>query len=187
MRKMGMRQVLLGALAAAALLSGCAKGPNQWAMTAQEDYYPDEAQTQNPASKAYSNLGSSTTLYQTNEQGTGGAGNQVAQDEAWKGLPDSKQNQADLWMKQDSRVPYPPPQLDAVVAMEYGTGKPLLKGPNGAWVQGTYAVEVGSGKATSIAPSSGSYQPREPAQGKQSLPNELKQESDNTGGMSPQQ
>jgi hypothetical protein len=173
-----MRQALLGALAAAALLAGCAKGPNQWAMTAQEDYYPDEAQTQNPASRAYSNLGTSATLYQTNEQGTGGAGNQVAQDEAWRGIQGSKKNQEQLWLQQDYRVPFPPPQLDALIAMELGTGKPLLKGPNGAWVQGTYGVELGSGRATSVAPSSGSFQPQEVPEGQQSTPQDPVQRQD---------
>jgi len=188
MRKMGMRQALLGGLAAAALLAGCDKGPNHWALTAQEDYYPDEAQTQNPASAYYSNLDTSTTLYQTREQGTGGAGNQVAQDEQWSGVQGSQQEQEQLWLQQDMRVPFPPPQFTALMAIPLGTGKPLLKGPNGAWVQGTYAVEVGAGRASSIAPSgSGALQPQEPAKGTQAVPNEGgRGEPDNTGGMSPQ-
>jgi hypothetical protein len=149
MRKMGMRLALLGGFAGAALLAGCNDNPydfgRKWSLSAQEDYYSEQAQ--DAAAQAYSNVGTSATLFETDEQkrGTGGAG------EAGANAGDNevrsqgtRQAQPNLWLQQDLRVPYPPPRFDAQVAMELGTGKPLRAGPNGAWVQGTHGVELGS-------------------------------------------
>lgn len=178
MRKTGMKLALLGGFAGAALLAGCGNNPydygRKWALTAQEDYYSEEAQNQDPAARASSNIGSSTTLYQTDEQerGTGGAGESDAQS-ANNDMPriqGSKLSQEHLWLQQDMRVPYPPPEIDA--AMDLGTGKPLQVGANGAWVQGTYAVELGSGLASAVHTTSSVFEPEEPRVGTQSLPNQ---------------
>lgn len=54
-----------------------------------------------------------------------------------------------------------PEALTPLVAQELGTGKPLRANAKGIWVQGTYAVELGSGIARSVAPESAPYQPQE--------------------------
>jgi hypothetical protein len=175
MRNIGVKG-LLGALAGMALLAGCGgeggtrkDGGRLWSLTAQEDYYSEQAQTQNEASEEYSNIGSSSESFQTDEQqrGTGGAGEPHGggQGNVIQGGPGLDPAQASLWQRQDERVPFPPAQFSALVAPDIGTGKPLKTGPNGAWIQGTHGVELGSGLATSLAPSSGSsYQPQEPTQ-----------------------
>ena len=137
MRKMGMKLALLGGFAGAALLAGCGNNPydygRKWALTAQEDYYSEEAQNQDPAAQASSNIGSSTTLYQTDEQqrGTGGAGESDGRtaDNDMPRIQGSKVAQENLWLQQDMRVPFPPPEIDA--ARELGTGKPLRVELNG--------------------------------------------------------
>jgi|GEM_PF-2347382 len=176
MRKTGMKLALLGGFAGAALLAGCGNNPydygRKWALTAQEDYYSEEAQNQDPAARARSNIGSSTTLYQTDEQerGTGGAGESDGQT-ADNDMPRGQgplQGQDNLWLQQDMRVPFPPSEIDA--ARELGTGKPLRVGANGAWVQGTRGVEIGSGLASPVHTTGSSYEPKERPVGNQSLP-----------------
>jgi hypothetical protein len=162
-----MKLALLGGFAGAALLAGCGNNPydygRKWALTAQEDYYSEEAQNQDPAARANSNIGSSTTLYQTDEQerGTGGAGESDGQtaDNDMPRIQGSLQGQDNLWLQQDMRVPFPPPEIDA--ARELGTGKPLRVGANGAWVQGTRGIEIGSGLASPVHTTGSSYEPRE--------------------------
>ncbi|PTL81402.1 hypothetical protein [Vitiosangium sp. GDMCC 1.1324] len=78
-------------------------------------------------------------------------------------LKSDEQARETLWLRQDERVPFPPSSFDAEAAVSLGTGKPLRAGPNGAWIQGTHAVELGSGVARSVAPTSTDYQPEEPA------------------------
>ncbi|MFY0571604.1 hypothetical protein ACN28E_48345 [Archangium lansingense] len=149
MRKTGMKLVLLGAFAGAALLAGCSNPYDygrKGSLVAQDDYYSEQTQ-----------------------QGTGGAGEADAKP---ADNESSKQAQSNLWLKQDMRVPYPPPQLDGLVALELGTGKPLRVGPNGAWVEGTRGVELGSGLATSVSTSGSSIEPQEQPTGAPSLPNE---------------
>lgn len=178
MRKTGMKLALLGGLAGAALLAGCGNNPydygRRWALTAQEDYYSEQAQEQDPAAKVNSNIGSSTTVFKTDEQqrGTGGAGESDAQsaDNDMPRIQGRKQGDERLWLQQDMRVPFPPPEIDA--AMELGTGKPLRVGPNGAWIQGTYGVELGSGLASAVHTTSSAFEPEEPRVGNQSLPND---------------
>lgn len=176
MRKTGMKLALLGGFAGAVLLAGCGNNPydygRKWALTAQEDYYSEQAQAGNPASAANSNIGSSSSVLQTNEQGrgTGGAGEADGPAPDMPNIQGNKLMQDNLWLKQDMRVPYPPPEIDA--AMELGTGKPLRVGANGAWVQGTYGVELGSGLASAVHTSSAGFEPEEPRTGTQSLPNE---------------
>ncbi|WNG50836.1 hypothetical protein F0U60_46965 [Archangium minus] len=176
MSKRGVKLGVVGVLATGALLTGCTRDGysegRTGSLSAQEDYYADQAQEE--TGKAHSNLDSSASLFETNEQkreandperGTGGAGD--ASPASQLANPQRIQAQGDQWLRQDFRVPYPPPEYSALMAMPLGTGKPLRAGPNGAWVQGTYAVELGSGTASSIAPSSGSLQPQEPAVGTQ--------------------
>lgn len=182
MWKTWVKQGLLGAFAAAAVLTGCNNGGRVWSLTAQEDYYPEQGQ--GDVGKARSNVGTSATLFETSEQerGTGGAGEATAGGPGTTGafspqqLHATDQQQRALWLRQDERVPFPPPQFSAEVAVAEGTGKPLRKGSNGAWIQGTHGVELGSGVARSIAPSSASYQPQEPAVGEQSLPRNVPSE-----------
>lgn len=177
MRKMGMKLALLGGFAGAALLAGCNDNPydfgRKWSLSAQEDYYSEQAQSQDPAARAHSNIGSSTTLLETDEQerGTGGGGEADARagDEALPRIQGSEQEQEHLWLKQDMRVPFPPAQVNA--AMELGTGKPLKVGRNGAWVQGTRGVELGSGLATSVSTAGSSREPQERPDSAPSLPN----------------
>jgi hypothetical protein len=179
MRKTGMKLAMLGGFAGAALLTGCGNNPydsgRKWSLTAQEDYYSEQAQAGNAASAASSNIGSSSTVLQTDEQvrGTGGAGEADGQsaDNDLPNLQGSEQGQENLWLKQDMRVPYPPPRLDALVAMELGTGKPL-QAVNGVWVQGLRGVELGSGRATSVSTAASSYEPRERPDSAPSLPNQ---------------
>jgi hypothetical protein len=176
MWKTWVKQGLLGSLAAAAVLCGCNDGGRMWSMTAQEDYYSEQGQ--DDVGKARSNVGTSATLYESSEQerGTGGAGEATAGGPGTTGTLSAQQlhgadpQQRALWLQQDERIPFPPPQFSARVALAEGTGKPLRKGPNGAWIQGVHGIELGSGVAHPIAPSSGSSQPQEPATGSQPLP-----------------
>ncbi|HYO71860.1 MAG TPA: hypothetical protein VEU33_37860 [Archangium sp.] len=179
MRKTGMKLALLGGFAGAALLAGCGNNPydygRKWSLTAQEDYYSEQAQSQDAAAQAHSNMGSSSTLFETDEQerGTGGTG-EAGEKSADNDLPriqGSKQGQENLWLKQDLRVPYPPPQLEALVAMELGTGKPL-QAVNGVWVQGIQGIELGSGRASSVSTVGSSYEPQERPDSAPSLPND---------------
>ncbi|MFY0528325.1 hypothetical protein ACN28I_35900 [Archangium gephyra] len=134
MRKTGMKLALLGGFAGAALLAGCGNNPydygRKWALTAQEDYYSEEAQNQDPAARASSNIGSSTTLYQTDEQqrGTGGAGESDGRtaDNDMPRIQGSKVAQENLWLQQDMRVPFPPPEIDA--AREARDGQAAARG-----------------------------------------------------------
>jgi hypothetical protein len=184
-----MKLALLGGFAGAALLAGCGNNPydygRRWALTAQEDYYSEEAQNQDPTARERSNIGSSTSVLQTDEQGrgTGGAGESDGQsaDNDMPRIEGSKQGQANLWLQQDMRVPYPPPEIDA--AMDLGTGKPLQVGANGAWVQGTYAVELGSGRASALHTTSSVFEPEEPRVGDQSLPNQPVNDSQGSKGQ----
>ncbi|MFE8602674.1 hypothetical protein [Archangium violaceum] len=121
MRKTGMKLALLGGFAGAALLAGCGSNPYDYGRVWSLKAQDDYASEQ--------------------AQGTGGAG---AVDQG------GEQGQENLWLKQDMRVPYPPPRLDAQVAMELGTGKPL-QAVRGVWVQGTQSVELGSGRAMSVS------------------------------------
>src|SRR5690242_1844966 len=138
MRQTGMRLALLGGFAGAALFAGCnhyeepfKDNPYDfgrlWSLTAQEDYYSEQAQDE--VGRKYSNIGTSATLFETSEQerGTGGAGEADANagDNELPRSQGNKQGQPNLWLRQDMRVPYPPPQLDSLVARELGTGKPL--------------------------------------------------------------
>jgi hypothetical protein len=168
-----MKLTLLGAFAGAGLLAGCDDYGRRWALTAQEDYYSSE-QGQEGAGRDYSNIGSSSGLFETDEQvrGTGGAGeaDTNARNDDLPRIQGSKKAPEHLWLQQDLRVPFPPPELDAVIAMELGTGKPLRAGRNGAWVQGTYGVELGSGLATSLSSTSSSFEPQEPQVGTQAPP-----------------
>jgi len=177
MRKTGMKLALLGGFAGAALLTGCGNNPydygRKWSLMAQEDYYSEQAQ--DVAGQKRSNIGSSATSFETDEQarGTGGAGEAAGQPPGNE-LPNvqgGKQGQENLWLKQDLRVPYPPPRLEALVAPELGTGKPQ-QAVNGIWVQGIRGVELGSGRATSVATATGSYEPRERPDSAPSLPDQ---------------
>ena len=178
MRKMGMKLALLGGFAGAALLAGCNDNPydfgRKWSLSAPEDYYSEEAQNQDAAARAHSNIGTSATLLETDEQerGTGGGGEADANagEDAEARSQVEQQGQPDLWLKQDMRVPFPPPEIDA--AMELGTGKPLKVGSNGAWVQGTRGVELGAGVAMSASTAGSSYEPQERPDSAPSLPNE---------------
>ncbi len=179
MRNRGVKG-LLGALAGVALLAGCGEvnhryyGGRSWSLTAQEDYYSEQAQAKDEAAREYSNIGTSSELFETNEQerGTGGAGESPGggQGNIVPGGPGREPAQANLWQRQDERVPFPPARFDALAARALGTGRPLKKGPKGAWIQGTYGVELGSGLATSMAPSSGSFQPQVPTEGSETAP-----------------
>nr|AYM53653.1 hypothetical protein [Archangium violaceum] len=179
MRKTGMKLALLGGFAGVALLAGCGNNPYDygrvWSLTAQEDYYPKQAQDQDAAAREHSNIGTSATLFETTEQerGTGGAGEAHARsgDNEQPAVQGREQGQENLWLKQDMRVPYPPPRLDAQVAMELGTGKPL-QAVRGVWVQGIQSVELGSGRATSVSTAASSFAPQEQPGSASSLPNE---------------
>lgn len=170
MRIMGMKQVLLGALGAAVLLAGCDEAYNRgrfWSLTSQEDYFPNrhKGETEKPGATPPSDV------FRTFEQGYGGSGNENERDNIQDWSQVSRENQRQLWLQQDYRVPYPPPQLDSLIAMELGTGKALKAGPHGAWVQGTYAVELGSGLTQAVpAPTSAPFQPEERTQGSMTLP-----------------
>lgn len=117
MRKTGMRWVLLGGLAGAVLLGGCGR----------DNPYDDGRSWSLTAQEDY-----------YSERGTGGAGE--APEEVSNRIAGSVEEQEHLWLRQDMRTPYPPPPSQ----IPLGTGKPLRAGPNGAWVQGTYAVELGA-------------------------------------------
>jgi hypothetical protein len=181
MRNVGVKG-LLGALVGVALLAGCGgdggtrkDGGRLWSLTAQEDYYSEQDQAQNEASREYSNIGSSSESFQTDEQqrGTGGAGESHGggQGKVLPRIQGSEQEQENLWLQQDERVPFPPDRFESLAATDLGTGKPLKKGPNGAWIQGTYGIELGSGLASSVAPSTGSsYQPQETTEGSEVAP-----------------
>ncbi len=157
MRKTGVKQGLLGALTVAAVLAGCEQQGHVWSLTAQEDYYPEQAQ--DAAGREHSNLGTTSTLYETTEQtrGTGGSGGgdpkQNERDNVWspERIQGSTQEQENLWLQQDLRTRFPP------VHTPFGTGKPLRAGPNGAWVQGTYVVELGAnaGRPGGVEPLAG--------------------------------
>jgi hypothetical protein len=178
MRKTGVKLALLGAVAGAGLLTGCEDYGRSWAQTSQqEDYYPDEL-AEGVRLRRGVNTGFPRHLPPTAGDdaapaGTGGSG--VARDGSQgEVLPQSQLDarvQAGLWLQQDERVPFPPPSFDSLAAVALGTGRPLRAGPNGAWIQGTYAIELGSGTLlSSPAPSSGSAQPQVPPVGEQSLP-----------------
>jgi hypothetical protein len=178
MRKTGVKLALLGAFAGAGLLTGCEDYGRSWAQTSQqEDYYPDD-ETKGVQLRRGVNTGFPRHLPLTAGDdaapaGTGGSGlaREESQNEA---LPQSELNarvQEGDWLRQDERVPYPPPRFESLAAIALGTGRPLRAGPNGAWIQGTYAVELGAGNLlASPAPSSGSLQPQVPPVGEQSLP-----------------
>ncbi|MET0406122.1 MAG: hypothetical protein ABW123_27135 [Cystobacter sp.] len=137
MRKTGMTLRVLGALAGVAVLAGCEDNGRSWAMTAPDDYM--------------------STAGSTEDSGTGGSGIARASAEP-RGLEN------DLWLKQDFRTPYPPAALEAQVAQELGTGKPL-RAEKGVWVQGIYAVELASGVTQAVSPSSAPFQPQVPVEG----------------------
>lgn len=54
-----------------------------------------------------------------------------------------------------------PDALAPLLAQDLGTGKPLRANAQGVWVQGTYAVELGSGLIRSVAPASAPFQPQQ--------------------------
>ena len=158
MRKTEMKRVVLGVFAGMALLAGCVDGGRSAAMTPQEDYYPSEPTW--PLQRG-SNTGLTWELPKAGSA-AGGAGNEgvssalpIHESKAWKDA---------LWLRQDFRVPYAPAPIAGLVAVELGTGKPL-RAENGAWVQGLYTVEVGSGIAPMTAPESAPYQPQPPPAG----------------------
>jgi hypothetical protein len=172
MRKTGVKLGLLGAFAAAAVLTGCAKDQHVWALTAQEDYYDDQAQ--DAVGKERSNLGTTSKLFETDEQlrGTGGAGQdpKAAERDNVQGPPrlqGSDQAQEHLWLQQDDRTPFPP----LSVQTPFGTGKPL-KAVNGVWVQGTHGVERGATGGRGVNPIAGTglYTPQEPTEGSEVAP-----------------
>ena len=131
----------LGALAAAALLAGCNGTGNEgrfWAMTPQEDYYPDSQQSQVEPDFPREN----STAFETveHEWGTGGAG-EAGTDE---GEPIHKNpgRWASNWYSE--LVPGAETGLwPATAASQTGTGK-ALKAVNGIWVEGTSSVEQGA-------------------------------------------
>lgn len=180
MRKMGVKLTLLGAFAGAALLAGCEDNGRSWAQfSQQEDYYPQEQGTHVRLHRG-SNVGVPRHLPLTPgdaapEPGTGGAGFAATEQAQRKAVSEAVLHATDaeqdkLWLQQDQRVPFPPSSFSAQAALELGTGRPLRTGPNGAWIQGTRGVELGSGIARTVASSSGSAQPQEPAVGEQALP-----------------
>jgi hypothetical protein len=147
MRKTG-KLALLGAITTAVLLSGCGDDRGRsWAMMAQDDYID------NPTGAAANS-------------GTGGSGS---------GSPAAMSigAQGDEWLKQDFRAPYPPARLEALVAPQLGTGKPLRANAQGVWVQGTYAVELGSGVTNIVTNGSAPYQPAERPVGNFATPHSL--------------
>mgnify|MGYP002647986254 CR=1 FL=1 len=79
----------------------------------------------------------------------------------------------DEWLRQDFRTPYPPARLEALVAPNLGTGKPLRANAQGVWVQGTYAVELGSGVTDIVSTGSAPYQPAERPVGNFATPHSL--------------
>jgi hypothetical protein len=153
MRKTGVKQGLLGALTAAAVLAGCEQQGHLWSLMAQEDYYPDQAQGE--MGRERSNLGTTSTLYETTEQaqGTGGSGG-----------GDPKQNERDnVWS---------PERIQG--STQEQENLPLRAGPKGAWVQGTYAVELGAnaGRPRGVAPLAGpgGVTPRTQPEGREVAP-----------------
>jgi len=144
MRKMGWMLAGLGAITGAALLSGCGDDHGRLrAMLPQDDYL---SQTERAPAEG---------------SATGGSGT----------MGDSRANE--LWLKQDFRVPYPPDKMEALVAPNLGTGKPLRANAKGVWVQGIYSVEVGSGITPLSSPTSAPYQPQERPVGNFSTPRSL--------------
>ena len=140
MRKTGVKLAMLGALAGGVLLTGCMDGGRSASLVAQEDYYPSPEPSW-PRQRGV-DTGLTWTLPKAGSA-AGGSGVALAasalpveEDPAVKDL---------LWLRQDFRVPYPPATLEALVAMDLGSGKPLRANAGGRWVQGTYAVEFGSG------------------------------------------
>ena len=57
--------------------------------------------------------------------------------------------------------PVAPEALEHLVAQDLGTGKPLRANAQGVWVQGIYAVEIGSGVTRAAALESAPYQPQQ--------------------------
>jgi hypothetical protein len=173
MRKTGVKLGLLGAFAAAAVLTGCAKDQHVWALTAQEDYYDDQAQ--DAVGKERSNLGTSSKVFETDEQlrGTGGAGQDpkaAERDNVQAQTPDQGRRtpeQEAVWLQQDDRTRFPP----LTVQTPFGTGKPL-KAVNGVWVQGTHGVERGAtgGRGMNPVAGTGLYSPQEPTEGSEAAP-----------------
>jgi hypothetical protein len=173
MRKMGVKLALLGAFAGAALLSGCNDHGRAWAQSSQrEEYYPHEADV-NVRLHRGGNTGFPRHIPLTSgdspEPGTGGSGFTAAEEAQRKAVPESLLHATDaeqkkLWLKQDERVPFPPPPFSAQAALELGTGRPLRTGPQGAWIQGVQGVELGSGVARTVASSTGSAQQQAPGQ-----------------------
>ena len=153
MGKTGMKMALLGALAATAMLTACEDSGRSWAMMAQDNYSPYRAQSV-PLHRG-SNTGLARELPVTESSAMGGSADMAA-------FPMKLADMAkrDLGSVQDFRVPFPPAQLKGQVAQELGTGKLLRADARGLWVQGTYAVEVGSGLSDAVAPSAAPYQPQ---------------------------
>jgi hypothetical protein len=177
MRKTGMTQLLFGALAGVAVLAGCDDNGRSWAMTAPDDYMSTPSPDANDPRDRGSTTGLPRHLPEASPasrdtdvkegSASGGAGILRATS---PGEPQGQDN--DLWLKQDFRTPFPPAGLEARVAQELGTGKPLQANAKGVWVQGLYAVELGSGITQAVAPESASFQPQPPIQGPQSTPQE---------------
>jgi hypothetical protein len=132
----------LGALAAAMLLAGCnaeSDGGRVWAMTSQEDYYPDNMQAeQEPAFPRDDD----STAFMTREPewGTGGAGEAGGPEgEPIHDNPGAWASNFYSELVPGAETGFWHPSASAQV----GTGKPL-KAVGGIWVQGLSSVEQGA-------------------------------------------
>lgn len=163
MGKTAMRMALLGAVAGTVLLAGCGDDNGRsWAMTPQSNYSP--YRDRHVTLHRGSNTGfprvlprTEPTLGMDGATGVGGSG----LDASFPTTQPQELSRREVNLKEDFRVPYPPLALDSEVAQELGTGKPL-RASRGAWVQGLFAVELGSGLTTAIpAPASAPAQPQQ--------------------------
>ena len=127
----------LGALAAAALLAGCNKDDSgrQWAMTPQEDYYPDSHPSQ--TEPGFPRIDSTAFETVEHERGTGGAGQAAELGE------EPARRDASAWASNFYSELVPGAETGfwhLTAPSQTGTGKEL-KAENGIWVQGTSSVE----------------------------------------------
>ena len=144
----------LGALAAAVLLAGCDAGRRDggqhsnlerrmdngrvWAMTAQEDYFPDNDQAASEPGFPRDD----STIFETREHewGTGGAG------ETGEAPGEPIHNNPGAWASNFYSELVPGAETGfwpASAPSQTGTGK-ALKAKGGIWVQGTSSVEQGA-------------------------------------------
>jgi hypothetical protein len=145
MGRKALKLGVLGALAAAALLAGCnddkAIGDRGrfWAMTPQEDYYPDSHQENTEPDFPRDD----SSIFETKEHewGTGGGGDAGAADEG-----EPIHNNPGAWASNFYSELVPGAETGfwhASAPSQVGTGQPL-KAEGGIWVQGTHAVEQGA-------------------------------------------